>query len=68
MKILVADGVSPKGIEILQKAGFETVIKDKLPAEELLEIKRSIFRYRKRKKTITRSVMQIRKEPAGFEI
>ena len=38
MKILVADGVSPKGIEILQKAGFETVIKDKLPAEELLEI------------------------------
>lgn len=28
----------PKGIEILQKAGFETVIKDKLPAEELLEI------------------------------
>lgn len=38
MKILVADGVSPKGIEILQQAGFETVIKDKLPAEELLEI------------------------------
>ena len=38
MKILVTDGVSPKGIEILQKAGFETVIKDKLPAEELLEI------------------------------
>lgn len=38
MKVLVADGVSPKGIEILQQAGFETVIKDKLPAEELLEI------------------------------
>ena len=38
MKVLVADGVSPKGIEILQNAGFETVIKDKLPAEELLEI------------------------------
>ena len=38
MKVLVADGVSPKGIEILQQAGFECVVKDKLPAEELLEI------------------------------
>ena len=38
MKVLVADGVSPKGVEILQQAGFETVVKDKLPAEELLEI------------------------------
>lgn len=38
MKVLVADGVSPKGIEILQQAGLECVVKDKLPAEELLEI------------------------------
>lgn len=38
MKVLVADGVSPKGVEILQQAGIETVVKDKLPAEELLEI------------------------------
>ncbi len=38
MKVLVADGVSPKGVEILQQAGFECVVKDKLPAEELLEI------------------------------
>ena len=38
MKILVADGVSPKGIEILQDAGFDVVVRDQLPAEELLEI------------------------------
>ncbi len=36
MKVLAADGVSPKGIEILREAGFEVVVKDKLPAEELL--------------------------------
>jgi len=36
MKVLAADGVSKKGIELLQQAGFEVVIKDKLPAEELL--------------------------------
>ena len=36
MKILAADGVSPKGIEILREAGHEVVVKDKLPAEELL--------------------------------
>ena len=37
MKVLVADGVSQKGIDIL--AGeFECVVKNKLPAEELLEI------------------------------
>ena len=38
MKVLAADGVSPKGIEILSDAGFEVDVKDKLPAEELLEI------------------------------
>lgn len=38
MKVLVADGVSAQGIAILQEAGLETVIKDKLPAEELLDI------------------------------
>lgn len=38
MKVLVADGVSPKGIAILQEAGLEAVVKDKLSAEELLEI------------------------------
>lgn len=37
MKILVADGVSPKGIDILSK-DFEVVVKDKLSAEELLQI------------------------------
>ncbi|MBQ9365512.1 MAG: phosphoglycerate dehydrogenase [Schwartzia sp.] len=36
MKVLAADGVSPKGIEILRDAGFEVVVKDKLPADELL--------------------------------
>ena len=37
MKVLAADGISSKGIELLQKE-FEVVVKDKLPAEELLEI------------------------------
>lgn len=37
MKVLVADGVSQKGIDILSK-DFEVVVKDKLSAEELLEI------------------------------
>ena len=37
MKVLVADGVSQKGIDILA-SDFEVVVKDKLPAEELLEI------------------------------
>lgn len=36
MKILIADGVSQKGIDILRK-DFEVVVKDKLLAEELLE-------------------------------
>ncbi|MCR5447402.1 MAG: phosphoglycerate dehydrogenase [Schwartzia sp.] len=38
MKILAADGVSPKGIEILRNEGYEVVVKDKLPADELLAI------------------------------
>lgn len=37
MKVLVADGVSKQGIEILSK-DFEVVVKDKLSAEELMEI------------------------------
>lgn len=37
MKVLVADGVSKQGIDILSKE-FEVVVKDKLSAEELLEI------------------------------
>lgn len=37
MKVLVADGVSKKAVDILQK-DFDVVVKDKLPAEELLEI------------------------------
>lgn len=36
MKILVADGVSQKGIDILRK-DFEVVVRDKLTAQELLE-------------------------------
>lgn len=37
MKVLIADGVSQTGIDILAK-DFDVVVKDKLPAEELLEI------------------------------
>lgn len=37
MKVLVADGVSAKAVDILQK-DFTVVVKDKLPAEELLSI------------------------------
>ncbi len=37
MKVLAADGISPKGIELLQQ-DFDVVVKDKLSAEELLEI------------------------------
>ena len=37
MKVLIADGVSQTAVDIL-KDDFECVIKDKLPAEELLEI------------------------------
>ena len=37
MKVLAADGVSQKGIDILSK-DFEVVVRDKLPAEELLQI------------------------------
>ncbi|WP_432719091.1 phosphoglycerate dehydrogenase [Pectinatus frisingensis] len=37
MKVLVADGVSKKAVDILGK-DFEVTVKDKLPAEELLEI------------------------------
>lgn len=37
MKILAADGIAAKGIELLQK-DFDVDVKDKLPAEELLKI------------------------------
>ena len=37
MKVLAADGISLKGIELLKKE-FDVDVKDKLPAEELLEI------------------------------
>ncbi len=37
MKVLVADGVTKKSIDILAE-DFEVVVKDKLPAEELLAI------------------------------
>ena len=37
MKVLAADGISPKGIELLKKE-FEVDVKDKISAEELLEI------------------------------
>lgn len=36
MNVLAADGVSPRGIEILREAGFTVDVKDKLTAEELL--------------------------------
>ena len=37
MKVLAADGISSKGIELLQKE-FEVVVKEKISHEELLEI------------------------------
>ena len=37
MKVLAADGISEKGIELLKKE-FEVVVKDKISHEELLEI------------------------------
>ena len=37
MKVLAADGISPIGLALLEN-DFEVVVKDKLPADELLEI------------------------------
>ena len=37
MKVLAADGISPKGIELLQKE-FEVDVRDKISAEELLAV------------------------------
>ena len=37
MKVLAADGISPKGIALLQKE-FEGDVRDKISAEELLSI------------------------------
>lgn len=36
MKVLAADGVSARGIEILREAGFEVDVKDKISADELV--------------------------------
>ena len=36
MKVLAADGISPKGISLLEK-DYEVVVKDKISAEELLD-------------------------------
>lgn len=37
MKVLAADGVSSRGIEILKGAGFEVTVADKISADELLK-------------------------------
>ena len=37
MKILVSDSLSKQGVELLEKAGFQVVVKTKLPKEELLK-------------------------------
>lgn len=37
MKILVSDSLSKQGVELLEKAGFEVVVKTKLSKEELLK-------------------------------
>ena len=37
MKILVSDSLSPKGVEVLERAGFSVDVKTKLPKEELLK-------------------------------
>ncbi|HSE58724.1 MAG TPA: phosphoglycerate dehydrogenase [Nitrospiraceae bacterium] len=37
MKILVSDSLSKQGVELLEKAGFQVVVKTKLPKDELLK-------------------------------
>lgn len=37
MKILVSDSLSPRGVEVLEKAGFSVAVKTKLSKEELLQ-------------------------------
>jgi len=37
MNILVSDSLSPKGVEVLERAGFSVSVKTKLSKEELLE-------------------------------
>ena len=37
MKILISDSLSPKGVEVLERAGFSVDVKTKLPKEELLK-------------------------------
>ena len=37
MKILVSDSLSPRGVEVLQQAGFTADVKTKLPKEQLIE-------------------------------
>ena len=37
MNILVSDSLSPKGVEVLERAGFSVAVKTKLSKEELLQ-------------------------------
>jgi D-3-phosphoglycerate dehydrogenase len=37
LKILVSDSLSKQGVEILEKAGYQVVVKTKLPKEDLLK-------------------------------
>ena len=37
MKILISDSLSPRGVEVLQQAGYTADVKTKLPKEQLLE-------------------------------
>jgi D-3-phosphoglycerate dehydrogenase len=37
MKILISDSLSPRGVEVLQQAGYTADVKIKLPKEQLLE-------------------------------
>ena len=37
MNILVSDSLSPKGVEVLERAGFSVDVKTKLTKEELLQ-------------------------------
>ena len=36
MKVLAADGVSAKGIDLMREAGLEVDVRDKISADELL--------------------------------
>ena len=38
MKVLISDNLSPRGVEILKKAGFDVDFRSKTPAEEIEQI------------------------------